>query len=357
MLFVIARDSSFLYKGQSRDIGEVAKHLQVRYILSGSVRRAGERLRLNAQLTDTRTGSSLWAEHYDGTLADVFGLQDQISRQIVAALSRTLGTGGGLSPMRRDTASPEAYDAFLHGRNRFFLYANKEENRKARDLYQKAIELDPGFGTAYAMLAWTHAFDAMNGWSDSRGDSLDKAEALAAQAVALDEALPVAYFVTGLVYRERGEYEKAVAEARKAIALDPSYANAHVLLATLLYFTGRPQDGLELIQRAMRLNPHYPYNYPFHLGQAYYILSRYPQAIEAYERGLQSNPNSERLRVWLAAAYAQAGRVEDATWEAEQVLAVNPDFSVSRISEAFPFKDPADLEHFLDGLHKAGLSQ
>jgi adenylate cyclase len=356
-LFVIARDSSFFYKGQPVDFPAVAKRLNVRYVLHGSIRRAGERVRFNAQLVDTASGSHRWAEHYDGKLNEIFELQETVIHKIYSAMTSSTDSEEQARQRRGETRSPEAYDYFLHGRNRFFLYASRDENRKARELYQKALELDPVFAMAYAMLAWTHAFEAMNGWSEVREDSLAQAQALATHAIALDETLPVAYFVTGLVYRERGEYKKALVEAEKAIAYDPNYANAHVLLATLLYYTGRPQEGLEKIQKAMQLNPHHPYNYPFHLGQAYFILGRYQEAIDALEQGLETNPSSERMRVWLAAAYARSGRNEDARWEAEQVLALNPDFSLQRIRQAFPFQDPGDLEQFLNGLRTAGLAE
>ena len=356
-LLVIARDSSFFYKGRPVDIREVAERLKVRYILHGSIRRAGEQIWFNAQLIDATTEGHLWAERYDGHLGNVFALQDDIVGNILSALSIRGGMEESAGVRQQETGSPEAYDYFLHGRNRFFLYASKDDNRKARELYQKAIELDPDFALAYAMLAWTYAFEAMNGWSEVREESLAQAHALATRAVVSDKELPIAYFVRGLVYRERGEYMKALVEAEKAIAIDSSYANAHVLLATLLYYTGRPREGLERIKKAMKLNPHHPYNYPFHLGQAYFILGRYQEAIEALEQGLGTNPSSERMRVWLAAAYAQAGREEDAKWEAEQVLALNPDFSLQRIQQAFPFKDPADIERFLDGLRIAGIKQ
>jgi len=356
-LLVIARDSAFLYKGQSRDVRRVAENLNVRYILSGSVRRVGDRLRLNVQLTDTATDSHLWAEHYDGRLSNVFALQDEIVGRIVSALASRIGPGAQVSRKRQKTVSPKAYDYFLLGRNSFFRYASKDENLKARELYAKAIELDPGFATAYAMLAWTYAFEAMNGWSASREESLTAAYRYATRALELDKGLPVAYFVTGLVHREKGEYRQALEEAEKAIALDPNYANAHVLLATLLYYTGQPRAGLEKIKKAMQLNPHHPYNYPFHLGQAYFILGQYQEAIDAFMKGLASNPSSERLRVWLAASYARAGREDDARWEAEQVLAQNPGFSLDRIKQAFPFKDPADLERFLGALRIAGFGR
>ncbi|UCC57013.1 MAG: tetratricopeptide repeat protein, partial [Gammaproteobacteria bacterium] len=356
-LFVIARDSTFFYKGRPTDIQSIAEKLKVRYFLRGSIRRAGEDVHINTQLIDTETGSHLWAERYDGQMDDVFGMQNNVIRNILATLKKRTAIEVQAGNQQQETRNPDAYDYFLHGRNRFFQFANKEDNRKARELYRKAIDLDPDFAMAYAMLAWTHAFEAMNGWSEERDASLSHAHALATHAISLDEALPVAYFVTGLVYRERGEYVKALVEAEKAIALDPNYANAHVLLATLLYYAGRPQEGLYKIKKAMKLNPYYPYNYPFHLGQAYFILGKYPEAIEALEQGLGSNPSSERMRVWLAAAYAQSGREDDARWEAEQVLTLNPDFSLERIRQAFPFKDPADIARFLDGLRIAGITQ
>jgi adenylate cyclase len=210
---------------------------------------------------------------------------------------------------------------------------------------------------AYAMLAWTHAFDAMNGWSASRDASLEHARDLASKAIGLDDAMPVAYFVRGLAYRELGDRARATAEAEKAIALDPNYAGAHVLLATLLYFNGRAQEGVRLMQRAIALNPNHPYNYSFHLGQALYILKHYDEAIAMLNHVLESNPSAERAHLWLAAAYAQAGRSDDAHWEMEQVRAADPGVSLERVRHLYPFTDPADLEQFLEGLRKAGLSQ
>jgi adenylate cyclase len=354
-LFVIARDSTFVYKNRSEDVRDVAHQLGVRYIVHGSVRRADQRVRFNVQLVDAATGTHLWADQYDGKVGDLFKLQDDITQRIESTLAAGSAAREESGTRQIETSSLDAYDYFLHGRNHFFRFASKEENRKARELYQKAVDLDPDFAMAYAMLAWTHVFDAMNGWSEVREESLTRAFALATKALSLDEALPVAYFVTGLVYRERGEYLKARAEAQKAIAFDPSYANAYVLLATLQYYTGQPQEGLEQIKKAILLNPHHPYNYPFHLGQAYFILGRYREAADAFEKGLESNPSEERLRVWLAATYALSGREDDARWEAEQVLTLNPEFSAERVSKAFPFKESADRERFQAGLRRAGL--
>ena len=354
-LLVIARDSTFVYKGEAMDVREVADRLNVRYVLRGSLRRAGERVHINAQLVDGRRASHLWAESYDGPLSDVFQMQDRITGDVLGALALKVGTGERQDLGTPRTANPQAYESFLLGRQRFYHYANKDENEAARRLFERATELDPDFALAYAMLGWTHAFDAMNGWSGVRERSLQRAEALATHAIGLQPVLPVAYFVRGLAYREQGEYVKALVEAEKAIQYDPNYANAHVLLATLLYYAGRPEEGLKRIQRAIQLNPHHPYNYTFHLGQAYFVLRRYGEAIAAFEEGLESNPSAERLHVWLAAALAQSGDLDEARWEADQVLSLNPDFSLQRMQDTFPFQDPNEVEHFIEGLRKTGM--
>jgi len=354
-LLVIARDSAFLYRDRSMDTAAIARKLNVRYLLTGSVYRDGQQVRINAQLVDSRTGSLLWAESYDGSLKNIFELQDRITGRIVTELTAKLVTGGDGASIRQ-TTSTEAYDSYLMGKEHFYLYHNREENHKARALFESAIRFDPAFAMAFAMLAWTHVFDVMNGWSDDRPASLDKAIALATQALSLNQRLPLAYFVRGLSYRETGDYVKALVEAEKAIEYDPSYANAHVLLASLLYFAGRPQEGLEKILKAMEINPHHPYNYTFHLGQAYFILHRYREAIDTLHQALDSNPASERIHVWLAAALARAGDMDEARWEASQVRVLNPEFSLHRMAQSLPFSDPGDLQHVIESLRRAGLS-
>lgn len=355
-LLVTARDSAFVYRDPALSLSEIASKLAVRYILHGTVRRSGEQVWINTQLIDTENASVLWAESFESSLGGVFELQDRIAQEVAANLSNIGATPDKALTGYRQTSSSDAYDSFLRGRQYFYLYASQDENLKARTFFQAAIEYDPDYALAYAMLAWTYAYDAMNGWSADREKTLDRALGLARKAVSLNEALPIAYFVTGLAYRELGEYIKALVEAEKAIKYDPGYANAHLLLATLLLAGGRPQEGLERIRKAMLINPHHPYNYILHLGQALYILGRYDEAVTAFEEGLASNPASQRLHVWMAAAYAQAGDVESAQWEAEQILTIDPNFSLKRIEGTLPFKDPADRDRVLEGLRKAGLS-
>jgi len=356
-LFVIARDSTFIYKGQTLAPHEVAAKLNARYLVYGSVRRTGERIRINAQLVDATTGKTLWAQRYDGNTMHLFELQDEITDRVVAALAARMNIPERGELARPRTENMQAYDAFLLGRQLFFQFKTKEQNRKARELFETVIALDSKFAMAYAMLAWTHAFDAMNGWSDARKSSLRHAIEFATRAVDINEAMPVAYFVRGISYWELREPEKALIEVERAIEYDPNHAGAHVLDAMLLYYNGRPEEGLAKIEKAIRLNPHHPYNYKFHLGQAYFVLGRYVEAISTFRAAMSINPTAERCHVWLAAALGQSEEFDEAASEIEQVLRVNPELSLARIKEMFPFKDPADLERFLDGLRKAGLSE
>jgi len=354
-LIVIARDSTFEYKGGDVDIQDVAKKLKTRYVLHGNMRRADNKVRINAFLVDAETNKQLWAERYDGEVQNIFALQDQLSTKIVSALKVKLTTQESKNISYKYTNNIAAYEVFLKGRETAFLYS-KQDTNKAQQLLQQAIELDPTFGEAYALLGWTYAYSMMNGWGNDRGALQSKALELADKALTLHEQIPTAYFVRGLVYRDQKQYNQALVEAEKAIAIDPNYANGHVLVATLLYYEGRAEEGLERMKFAARINPHHPHNYPFHMGQAYFVLKRYDEAIQALEKGLESRPRSERIHIWLAAAYAQAGKIDDAKWEAEQILQMDPEFSYARIQEVFPFKEPADLQRFLDGLRKAGLS-
>jgi adenylate cyclase len=351
-LMVIARDSSSFYKGKSLDPREVGEKLNVGYVLRGSIRREGDLLKLNAWLVDVETGGHVWAEHYERKVDEVFDIQNAITRSIVAALAVT---DTDQPDTIADTISPQAYDNLLLGRHHFYKFESPAENLQAQAYFEEAIRLDPDFAMAHAMLAWTYAFEVMNGWTDDRSGALQQAERIATRAIEIQPALPLAYYVRGLSYREQHEYVKALVEAQKGIEYDPNDANLHVLLATLLYYAGRPAEGLALIREAMQINPHHPYNYHFHLGQAYFVLHRYQEAIAAFKLGLSSNPASERMRVWLAASLAQAGDVEAAQWEGEQIMASNADFSLQRMAQAFPFKNPDDIENFLSALELAGL--
>ena len=354
-LMVIARDSSFFYKGKNVDIGTIAERLNVGHILRGSVRRSGEQLVINAQLVDIASGSHTWAEQYTQTTDDLFKIENEISSQVIAALlnKQVNGTEQAAST---PTQYSQAHDYMMLGRYNFFKFTTRDDNRHAQNMFREAIALDPDYALAYALLGWTYNFEAMNGWADDRFATLKQAEQLADKAIELQPELSLSYFVRGLSFREQNLPIKSLADIETALKYDPNNANAHVLMATLLYFAGRPEAGLERIQEAIAINPHRPFNYDFHLGQAYFILHQYEQAIEAFKHGIDSNPAEERLHVWLAAAYAQSGDIENAQWEAEQVMTLNPEFSAVRMAQSFPFHYSADLKHFTEGLRLAGLN-
>ncbi|MBT8436632.1 MAG: tetratricopeptide repeat protein [Gammaproteobacteria bacterium] len=355
-LFVIARNSTFAYKDQPIDVRKVAEELGVRYVLEGSVRRNEDKIRINAQLIDATTGGHLWAERYDGDMGDVFILQDKITEQIVTALAVKLDSGERSDIGRPYTNSVEAYDNFLLGRVHFFR-RTKEDNALAQTIFQKVIELDPAFAQAYSLLAWSHTRDVINSWSETPVKSLKQAYESAQKAIQFDDELAQAYFVMALVYRSQKDHVKAAEQAEKAIQMDPDYADAYVLLASLLYYSGGAEEGLKLMHKAKQLNPNYPSNYPFHLGQAHFLLRQYEDAVDAFQAAIDINPTSQRSHVWLAATYGQSGQFDDAEFEAEEILILDPDFSVQRTRENVPLKVPNDIEHFIEGLRKAGLPE
>ena len=351
-LFVIARHTAFQYRGGPWSAGNLVRELQVRFVLHGSVQREAETLRVNAQLTDASTGNEMWAERYDGSVQDIFGLQDRITRNVVTTLAVNLTAKESEELASRDTDNLESYENFLRGRERYFRFS-REDNRAARNFYLKAIELDPRFARAYAMLALTYRQEIVNGWSEDHQKALDSAMQLAEKAISLNEAIPEAYFVKGLIHRERKEFFEAILAAEKTIEIDPNYADGHIVAGSVLYLAGRAEEGLELVEKAMRLNPHYPHNYQLCQGQALYVMKSYDEAAHAFKRGLERYPQSERLHLWLAAAYAQIGETEHANREMDQVYALNPNFSPTFLEQTSAFRYQTDLQNFLDGVRKA----
>ena len=352
-LFVIARNSMFTYKGRAVKVREVADELGVRYVLEGSVRRLGERVRINAQLIDATTGGHLWAERFDRELKDMFALQDEVVGRIVAALEVRLKEGERRGLAHQYTNSVQAYDVFLHG-VREFVRRSKEGNDNARALFAKAIELDPEFVHPYAYLAWAHERDFIDGWSER---SLEQAHTLARKAIGLNDTLALTHFVMGLVQLQSREHDNALAAIETALALDPNFANGYAMLTRVLHFAGRPDAGLEPMKTAMRLDPRQPLGYLMILGNTYFTLGRYEQAADVLNKAIARNPSAQRPHMWLAATYAQLGLMDEAEWEAEEVLALDPDFSLRHIVKGLPFKNPAHLETVVGALRKAGLPE
>jgi len=354
-LFVIARNSVFTYKGRAVKIQQVAEELGVRYVLEGSVRRAGGQVRINAQLIDATTGGHLLAERYDGTLDDVFALQDEVSRKIVSALAVTL-TPDEQQRSNQAQASPEAYDLLLRGLERFRRFT-REANVEAREYFERAVEVDPDFARAHADIALTHAEDIFHGWSESPERSSRLALEKAQYALTLDDNSRVAHFALAFTYLNMMRYDEALAANQRVLELNPNHAEGHAQRGLILSHVGRPAEALEAIRIAMRLDPRHPFFYVWILGQAQFLLKQTEEAIAQFEKSIESNPDFAIGHLMLASAYAHVGRIEDAQWEAEEILVLLPDFTLTAEREKAAYKDPAHLEYYLEGLRKAGLPE
>jgi adenylate cyclase len=352
-LFVISRNSVFTYKGQAIKPEQVRKDLGVRYMLEGSVRKAGNRVRITAQLIDTTTGGHLWAERYDRELKDIFTLQDEITQQIVSALDVKFEQIEQERALRKDTANLNAFDYNLRG---WWYYQRftKENNEQARRMFEQATEIEPKFANAYAGLGFTYYEQWANQWrQDPR--SLDRAFELAKKAISLNDSLSSAYTLLSHVSLWRKQHAQAIAEQERAIALNPNDADGYADLAEILVWAGRPEEALGLVEKAMRLNPHYPVNYLFTLGFAYSTLERYEEAMATLKRALTRSPDDLGIHLMLAVIYSEIGREEEARAHVAEAQKINPQLTMEVLEQIIPFKDTAIFERMGDSLRRAGL--
>jgi adenylate cyclase len=352
-LFVISRNSSFLYKGKAVRPEQVSKELGVRYLLEGSIRKASNRVRITAQLIDATTGYHLWAERYDRELQDIFAVQDEVTEKIVAALQIKITPSEKERVRHAPTKNLEAYDFFLRGLEHH-AQRTQDANLKARQMFEQAIALDARFAAAYAMLGRTYLTDL----AFQLGRKESAAERLlifAQRAVTLDNTLPIAHETLAYAYLGQKQYDQAVTAAQRALALDPNSADTHITLGEVLCFAGRPKEALPLIEQAMRLNPRYPASSLWSLGQVYALLGRSEEAITAVQRLLKHKPDHVTAHVLLAVLFSEQGRTEEARQEVAEILRINPQFSLTNVRERIPYKNPVALERMVAGLQKAGL--
>jgi len=353
-LFVIARNSTFTYKGKPVKLRQVGRELGVRYVLEGSVRKAGERVRISAQLIDANTGHHLWAERYDRNLRDIFSIQDEITKNIITALQVELRDGEEARVYGRGTDNLDAYLKFLQGREHSNHF-NREGNILARQMYEEAVDLDPEYAVAYLRLSATHLMDLIYGSSKSPQWSLKQAEELTKKALALDDSLAEAYSFLGRIYLTKRQYEKAISEGERAVELDPNSAFAHAALAFTFHYAGRIEESIGLYKKAIRLNPIPQSWYLTGLASSYRIMGRYGEAIALFENVLHSNSDHLLAHMGLASVYGLLGREEEARAEAKEVLRIDPRFSLDHLSSSLLYKNRVDTEHFIDSLRKAGL--
>ena len=366
-LFVIARNSTFAYKGKAPNIREVGKALGVRYVLEGSVRRGGTDIRVNAQLIDATTGGHVWAERYDGDLKNVFELQDKVTRNVVAALAVELTKDDRERVARRGTENAQAYDVFLKGWQHY-LRQTPEDFAAAIVHFKRAAELDPKYGRAYAALAAVYWEAYTRYWWRALGYRNQHAVQFQAEeflAKAMLDPTPLAHQVASAMLLHAQQHDEAIAEAKRGIASDPNDPDGYVAMANVLSFTGKPREALELVERAIRLNPHYPPHYLYQLGLAQFGMNRLDDSAASLERAITLNRDDYWSQRLLLAIYGLLGRREDASKliaaikgkdQRGSAASFDP-LTIKAVAYWHPFANPADVERFADGLRKAGLPE
>jgi adenylate cyclase len=361
-MFVIASSSTFTYKGKSVKVQQVSEELGVRYVLEGSAQKIGNRVRITAQLIDATTGHHLWSEKYDRDMEDLFALQDEITHKIIVELQVKLTEGEQARVSHKSTNNLEAWSYAVRGL-KLFERTSKENNAKAMEFFERAVELDPNYVWAWVRLAWTHVMASVPGWSSAPSEHRKKVVEIAEKVLVLGKSDSDVHALWGLIYRSRKQYELAITEGERSLELGPTNAQAHVLFAVTMNEVGRFDKEIELVKRAMRLHPYYPAYYLLWLGGAYRMTGRYEEALTVYNQLLDRSRKGEfpifAAHLFLADTYAAFGKEEEARNHAEEVLRINPGFSLKEINRiiSFGYKDPAHLERRVNALRKAGIPE
>lgn len=355
---VIARSSSFRYKGQTPDIRQVGRELGARYVLEGSVRREGSRIRISVQLIDAQTGTHRWGERYDRGIKDIFAVQEAVARQVAAILAVQVNRAEAERILNKPPATWEAYDYYMRAAAAYDAFvANRivDELYQARRLIERALAIDPGYARAYAKLSEAHTvvyMEPIDGDYMSRA-VLDHAYRLANKAVQLGPNLPFAHAAFGWALLWMGEHDAAINATEHALTLNPGYSYNYQSL--LLTYAGQAERAIEIIAAKKRLDPfHQPTLLGF-LGHAYFILNRYAEAIPSLRECVSRAPNFRAAHVWLAATYGQLGQLQQARSHVSEILRLEPGCRISRIRRLIVYRNPSDADHLLGGLSKAGL--
>jgi adenylate cyclase len=354
MLFVIARNSTFTYKGKPVKVKQISEELGVQYVLEGSVQTSANRVRITAQLIDALTGHHIWAERYDRDLKDIFALQDEVTINILKAMQVKITEGEQALHRDKGIRNLNCYLKLLEGQN----YSNRfdiEGNNLARRMGEEALVMCPESSTAYHLLAATHMMDYWYGSSKSPQDSIEKAIELAQKAIALDDAYANPHGLLSFLYSIKREHAKAIAEGERAVALDPNGADVNAWYGLSLTFAGKPEEAIPLFQKAIRLNPFGPTWYFFNLGNALGNTGRFEEAVSAYKKALQRSPDNLLAHVLLAATYSMMGLEKEARAEAGEVLRINPKFSLDYFVKTLPYKDQSQIDKVVNAMRKAGL--
>ena len=358
-LFVIARNSSFSFKGQAIEVKEIAKRLGVRYLVEGSVRRAGNRVRITAQLIDAANDKHLWAERYDRELEDIFAVQDEVTQAIVTAIEPELTSAERERAHRKPTDNMDAWESYQRGLWHLYHYT-AEENAAAQEMFDRAIALDPDFAQPHGALAYSILTDVLVGFVSEPGDRLSRAPEAAKTAVALDDKHWFSHYALGRAFMMLGVHDAAIEEQETALALNPNAALAHYGRGFVFTLIGRAEEALDGYDEALRLSPRDPLAFAMMTMRSFALimLHRHDEAVE-WARRSQRQPSVGHVS-WLyaheASALAHLGRIDEARAALARTLAIQPTFSVSFIDTVVPFRNPAERDHYIDGLRQAGLT-
>lgn len=354
-MLVIARSSSFAYKGREVDAKQVGQELGVAHVLEGSLRQAGDRIRISAQLVDSSSGAHIWADHYDWDIGQALALPDDITQEIVTALAVKLTHGEQIRNWRRDAVLPEAYRHFARGHEHYLTFSRSGLAR-AREDFERAIGINPRFATAHASLGFTHASDARFRWASSPENALSKARNAARKALSLDSRCGMAHSLLASIAMQERQFEEAIAEGERAVAIHPGDAEAYHMLAMARIYNGDFMEGARLEQRSLRLNPLVLENSLVELGRAYFHMGRFDDAIAVLERVCRAKPNWLTSRTLLVGCHCEGGRPYLARQAAAEILKIKPDFSLAWWAQSQLYRRNEDLEHHLSGLRLVGLS-
>jgi adenylate cyclase len=357
--FVIARNSSFTYKGTAIDVKRIAQELGVRYVLEGSVRKGGDRIRVTAQLIDAETGNHIWAEHYDRNVADIFTVQDEITEQIVTSIEPELGTAERERARRKPPQSIDAWDCFQRGLWHVH-HMNEHDHSEAQRLMRQVVEIDPDFSPAYAYLGFLSYISVLYGFTEDDAKTLVEGHALGDKAVTLDRNDSVAHFALARILTMEGDTEGAIAESKTAIRLNPNCPHSHHSLGWALYW-GRAdaEAALEHLNTALRLNPRDPLRWItlMLIGALHRFLKRYEEAIEWGRAACQYSEADFLPHLHLAASLGQAGRIDEARAVITRALELRPELSITFMSERYATLHPDMRAPYFDGLRMAGLPE
>jgi len=352
--FVIARNSSFAYKGKTIDVKRAARDLGVRYVLEGSVRKGGDRVRITAQLIDAATGNHIWADRYDGELTDVFALQDDITRKVVAAIEPKLLEAEGIRSQKRSPEDLDAWDMVIQA-NALFWRLSKADGEAAIAILRRAVERYPDYGPAYSMQAFMLLLSQLTGWTID--ESLGRqAATLAERAAELDDSDPWAHLALGYAALSRRRTDEAVEEFQRALDLNPNFAIAHGYLAMALALDGRSEKAIAHAEQAIHMSPHDPQNAIFNMSiaVAHYLADRYPEAVAFGRKAIQQRTQfTSGHRIYIA-SLAQAGQIEEAREALARVKELFPEMSIAWIKQYVPYT-AGPMNKFLEGMRKAGL--